>query len=179
MKRTVALVGMVFGLFGGLLVAQAPPPIPKPAAEHQRLHYFVGEWKSEGNMKPSPWGPGGKFSSTDHNTMLGDFFVVLYSEGTSPLGPTKEVAVMGYDPKEKVYTYDGYTNMGEHDLSKGTISGNTWTWLSPEENMGGKKIKGRFIIKEDSATSFAYSYDISIDGGAWTNVMEGKATKVK
>ena len=56
-------------------------------------------------------------------------------------GAMKEVAVIGYDPKGKVYTYDGFDSMGMHELSKGTISGKTWTWLSPEQDMGGKKIK--------------------------------------
>ena len=178
MKTRVAVAWVVFVLFGGTLLAQAPP-MPKPTAEHQRLHYFVGEWKADGNMKPSPWGPGGKFTSTDHNTMLGDFFVVFQSEGTSPMGAFKEIAIMGYDPKEKVYTYDGYNTMGEHDLSTGTISGNTWTWLSSEQDMGGKKVRGRFILNEVTPTTYTYAYDMSVDGGAWTNIMEGKATKVK
>ncbi len=178
MKRMAAVVWMVFTLFGGLLVAQAPP-MPKAAAEHQRLHYFVGEWKNEGNMKASPWGPGGKFAGTDHDMMLGDFFLVLHTDGTSPMGAMKGVAVIGYDLKEKVYTYDSFDSMGMHELSKGTISGSTWTWLSPEQDMGGKKVKGRFILNEVSPTSYTYSYDMSTDGGAWANVMEGKATKVK
>jgi len=175
MKRMAAVVWTVFVLFGGLLVAQAP----KPAPEHQRLQYFVGEWKNEGTMKPSPWGAGGKFIGTDRDTMLGDFFLVLQSDGTSPMGTMKGVAVIGYDAKEKVYTYDSFDSMGVHELSKGTISGKTWTWLSPEQDMGGKKVKGRFILNEVSPTSYTYSYDMSTDGGAWANVMEGKATKVK
>jgi len=95
------------------------------------------------------------------------------------MGVMKEVAVIGYDPKEKVYTYDSFDSMGMHELSKGTVSGPTWTWLSPEQDMGGKKVKGRFILNEVSPTSYTYSYDMSTDGGAWANVMEGKATKVK
>jgi Protein of unknown function (DUF1579) len=178
MKRTIAIPSMLLVVLGAQLLAQAPP-MPQPAPEHQRLHYFVGEWKTEGTMKPSPWGPGGKFTTTDHNTMLGDFFLVMHSDGTSPMGPVKEVAVMGYDPKEKTYTYEGFDNMGMHDVSKGTISGKTWTWLSPEQDMGGKKVKGRFILTEVSPTSYTYSYDMSGDGGAWTNIMEGKSTKVK
>jgi len=178
MKRTVTFACIVLALVGGRLLAQAPP-MPKPAPEHQRLNYFVGEWKNEGNMKASPWGPAGKFTGTDHNTTLGDFFLVMHSDSTGPMGAMKEVAVLGYDPKEKVYTYDGFDSMGMHELSKGTISGKTWTWLSPEQDMGGKKIKGRFILNEVSPTSYTYTYDMSTDGGAWTNIMEGKATKVK
>ena len=178
MKRAVTLAWFVLALAGGGLFAQAPP-MPKPVPEHQRLQYFVGEWKNEGNMKASPWGPGGKFTGTDHNSMLGGFFLVMHSEGTSPMGAMKEVAVMGFDPKEKIYTYDGYDNMGMHETSKGTVSGKTWTWLSPEQEMGGKKMKGRFILTEVGPSSYTYTYDSSTDGGPWTNIMEGKATKVK
>lgn len=177
MKRMVT-IAMFAVLFASLVLAQGPP-MPKPQPEHQKLHYFVGEWKSEGEMKASPFGPAGKFTSTDHNQMLGEFFLVMHSEGSGPMGPIKEVAVMGYDAKAKKYTYDGYSSMGEHDTSTGTVSGNTWTWLSPEQEMGGKKLKGRFILKEVSPTSYTYTFDSSTDGGPWTNLMEGKATKVK
>ena len=177
MKRMVT-VAMFAVLVAGIVMAQAPP-MPKPQPEHQKLHYFVGEWKSEGEMKASPFGPAGKFTSTDHNHMLGDFFLVMNSEGSGPMGAFKEVAVMGYDAKAKKYTYAGYNSMGEHDTSSGTISGDTWTWLSPEQEMGGKKAKGRFILKEVSPTSYTYTFDSSTDGGPWTKVMDGKATKVK
>ncbi len=176
MKRMAEVIGLVF--CACTLLAQAPE-MPKPQPEHHKLHYFVGEWKNEGTMKPSPMGPGGKFTGTDHNEMLGDFFVVLHSDGSTPMGQMNEIAVMGYDPKEKVYTYNGFDNMGEHERSEGTISGDTWTWLSPEQEMGGKRIKGRFTIKEVSASEYTYKYDVSTDGGPWTNVMDGKATKTK
>ena len=177
MKRTVTAAVFV-ALLIGVLVAQAPPQMPKPGPEHQRLRYFLGEWKSEADMKPSPFGPGGKFTSTDHNTMLGDFFVVIHSEGQGPMGPMKEAAVLGYDAKEKVYTYDGFNSLGEHAKSKGTVAGDTWTWTSEEER-GGKKIKGRFTLKEVSPTLYTYKFDTSPDGSSWTNVMEGKSTKMK
>ena len=177
MKRMVT-VAMFAVLVAGIVLAQAPP-MPKPQPEHQKLHYFVGEWKSEGEMKASPFGPAGKFTSTDHNQMLGDFFLVMHSDGSGPMGAFKEVAVMGYDAKAKKYTYAGYDSMGEHDTSSGTISGDTWTWQSPEQEMGGKKVKGRFILKEVSPSSYTYTFDSSTDGGPWTKVMEGKATKVK
>lgn len=177
MKRMVT-VAMFAAVFAGVVLAQAPP-MPKPQPEHQKLQYFVGEWKSEGEMKPGPFGPGGKFTSTDHNQMIGDFFLVMHSEGSGPMGPMKEVAVMGYDADGKKYTYDGYSSMGAHETSTGTMSGDTWTWMSPEQEMGGKKVKGRFILTQVSPTSYTYTFDSSVEGGPWTKVMEGKATKVK
>jgi hypothetical protein len=165
-------------LFACAVLAQGPP-MPKPQPEHQKLHYLVGEWKSEGEMKASPFGPAGKFTSTDHNQMLGDFYLIMHSDGSGPMGPIKEVAVIGYDVKAKEYTYNGYSSLGEHDTSNGSISGSTWTWLSPEQEMGGKKVKGRFIMKEVSPTAYTYTFDTSTDGGTWARVMEGKASKVK
>ena len=158
--------------------AQQPPAMPKAGPEQQRLHYFVGDWRTEAEMKASPFGPGGKFTSTDHAMMLGDFFVVTQSDGRGPMGSMRVVSTMAYDPKEKAYTYDEYTSMGEHQISKGSVSGDTWTWTSDEE-MGGKTMKGRFTLKETSPTSYTFKFDMSEDGSAWINVMEGKSTKTK
>ena len=46
-RLLAAVLTLVAG--AGLLRAQESP---KPGPEHQRLHYYVGEWKSEGAMKP-------------------------------------------------------------------------------------------------------------------------------
>jgi hypothetical protein len=161
-----------------MLWGQGAPQMPKPGPEQQRLQYFVGEWHTEGDMKPSPVGPGGKFTSSDHNMKFGDFFVMLHSDGQGAMGNVKTVAGMGYDSKEKLYTYDEYNTMGVHQVSKGTVSGDTWTWTN-DSDFGGKTIKGRFILKEVSPKSYTFKYEISEDGNAWTNVMEGKSTKVE
>lgn len=177
MKRIITIATLAAVLVS-IVVAQAPP-MPKPQPEHQKLQYFAGDWKSEGEMKPGPFGPGGKFTTTDHNQMVGDFFLVMHSEGTGPMGAVKEVAVMGYDPQAKQYTYDAYNSMGEHSTASGTLSGQTWTWMSPEQDMGGKKVKGRFVLTEVSPTSYTFTFDSSVDGGPWSRIMDGKATKVK
>ncbi len=159
-------------------LAQAPPEQPKPGPEVRRLRYFVGDWRSEGELKTSPFGPAGKFTGTDHNVMLGDFFVVLHSDARGPMGPMKEIAVMGYDPEEKVYTFHAFSSRGEHETSKGTVKGDTWTWTS-ESKMKGKTIHGRFTIKELTPRSYTFSEEISTDGGPSTSILEGKATKLK
>lgn len=168
----------IFVIANGLL-AQAPPSMPKPGPEQKRLGYFVGHWNTEGNMKASPFGPGGKMMGVDRAELMpGGYFVVIHSDGKSPMGVMREMAVLGYKADEKVYTYDGFNNMGMHETSKGTVEGDTWTWNS-EEKAGGKIIKGRFTIQEVSPTSYTFKYDMADDKGAWNNVMEGKATKTK
>ncbi len=86
---------------------------------------------------------------------------------------------MGYDPKLKAYTYSEYAGMGMHDVATGQVSGKTWTWSS-DEDMGGKKMKGKFVINEVSPASYTFKFDLSTDNGkTWSNVMAGKATKIK
>ena len=173
------LVGLMAVMVANIVLAQAPPPMPKAGPEQQRLHYFVGNWKSEGEMKASPFGPAGKFSSMDEAHMLGDFFLVTNSKGTGPMGAMTEVATMGSDVKQKAYTYDAFNSMGEHERSTGHVSGKTWTWTS-DEDMGGKVVKAKFVLNEVSPTSYTFKLDTSSDNGkTWANMFEGKSTKVK
>lgn len=178
MKRTLSTVSVVLFFLPTMMLSQARLQPPKAGPEHKRLHYFVGRWQTEGDMKQSPFGPPGKFTGTDRNAMLaGGFFLVMHSDGKGPLGEMRSLEVMGYNADEKVYTFNGFDNWGMAETSKGTVNGDTWTWNS-ETKWGGKAYKARFILKEVSPTSYTFNYDISEDG-TWKNVMEGKATKAK
>lgn len=163
------------------LASAQPPEAPKPTPEHQRLGYFVGQWKGEGEMKPSDMGPGGKVTSTDKCEWFeGKFAVVCRSEGQCPMGATKSLGVMSYTPEQKVYTYYGVDNMGMTmaTVPRGTVQGDTWTYTS-EDMMGGKKMKTRVVIKEVSPTVHTFAMDTQGADGKWARVMESKYTKVK
>ena len=178
MTRTLPLTFAILCALAASALAQ-DNPTPAPGPEHKKLAYFAGNWSSEADMKPMPPFPGGKMTSTGRAEIFpGGFFLVTHSTGKSPMGPMHELEVMGYDTKEKVYTYDGYSNIGEHEVYKGTVSGDTWTWLG-ESDFGGKIFKGRFVMKILSPTAYTLSFDFSPDGTTWTNIMEGKATKTK
>src|ERR1700739_4093391 len=125
MKRTSALL---IGLLLFASVAFAQMEMSKPGPEHQRLNYFIGNWTSEGDMKPGPMGPGGKMTVTeDIQWMEGGYFAVIRSTFKSPaMGNGSGIAFMGYDPQEKVYTYDEFNSWGEANHSKGTVVGDTW-----------------------------------------------------
>jgi hypothetical protein len=153
---------------------------PKPGPEHQKLNYFVGNWTSEADMKPSPMGPGGKITvSEDSQWMEGGFFVVIRSTFKSAeMGNGSGIAFLGYDPQEKVYTYDAFNSVGQSDHAKGTVDGDTWTWRS-DVKMGPQTMKGRYTMKILSPTSYSYKFEMSPDGTKWDQVMEGKDTKNK
>ncbi len=179
MRRALAVPLVAVVVLASVILAQAPPQQPKPGPEHTRIGYFVGKWTGEGEMKESPFGPAGKFTSTEHNEWLpGGFFLVMHSEEKGPMGEGKALAVMGYNSEEKVYTYSAFNSMGMTESAKGRVKGDTWTWRS-ESKLGGKPMKTRFTIKEVSPTSYTYKFETSADGKTWSTVMEGKATKTK
>ncbi|MGH7751517.1 MAG: DUF1579 family protein [Gemmatimonadales bacterium] len=159
--------------------AQAPQQPPKPRPELQRLAYFAGKWTSTGEMKPGPMGPGGKMTGTSNcEWFAGGYFLVCRGEGTSPGGPMQNVGVLGYNGERKRYTYYGYDNMGNGDPAYGQIAGDTWNWEG-ESLMGGQTVKQRYTIKQLTADSYRWKWEMSVAGGEWALVGEGMDTRVK
>ncbi len=178
LKRASAAL-LVSLLCAAFLAAQTQPQMPTPGPELKKLDYFAGNWKSDGDMKPSPFGPGGKFSATEQNEwMTGGFFLLSHADESTPMGSGKGLAIFGYDTNEKVYTYQAYNSMGEAEHAKGTLSGDTWTWTN-EEKMQGKLMRGRYTVKTLSPTAYTFKFEMAPESGEWTTVMEGKATKTK
>ena len=156
--------------------AQAPPP---PAAELQKLDFMTGHWTAEGTATVGPPGtPSTKWSeTTDAEWMDGKYFLVERSDGDyGAMGKAKELAVLGYDPDRKVYTYHAFNSVGEAADSTGRLDGDTWTWTS-DEHMNGMIMKGRYTMKVLSPTSYTMKYELSPDGTKWMTAMEGTATK--
>ena len=96
------------------------------------------------------------------------------------MGPSKSIGIIGYSPKEKVYTYYGIDNssMGMASVPKGTIQGDTWTYTD-EMMMGGTKVKSRVTIKELSPTAYTFTMEAQGPDGKWVPLMETRNTKVK
>jgi hypothetical protein len=160
--------------------AVAQMEMPKPGPEHKKMDVFVGSWTLEGDMKPGPTGPGGKMSEKEKcEWMEGGFYLVCHASYTMEnMGTGTGLSIMGYSNDDKAYTYREFSSDGEFVDSRGTIDGDTWTWIG-DEKMGGMTSKGRFTMKMTSATSYNFTFDMSQDGTKWMNVMEGKATKGK
>lgn len=177
MKTRFTLLASVTLLLGIALLAQTQMEPPKPAPELKKLDYFAGTWIAEGDIKPGPMGPGGKFTGTNHvQWMDGAFFLVTHSEFNGAMGKGTETAYMGYDSNDKMYTYDSFNTLGEADHAKGNVNGNTWIWDS-ETRMGPETMKGRLTIKAISATAYNFKFEMSPDGTTWNTMLEGKDTK--
>ena len=112
---------------------------------------FAGSWTLDGDMKPSAMGPGGKMTENEKcEWMEGGFFMVCHADFKSSMGNGSGLTLMGYSPDDKSYTYREFNSWGEFTDSKGTVDGDTWTWIN-DEKMGGMTMKGRFKMKIDLA----------------------------
>ena len=176
MNRRLALIPFLLVITGCTWGQMGGPPGP----EVKKLDYFVGSWTTEGTIAQGPWGAGGKFTGTNTIEWIpGSFFVQSSSDAKMPPelgGDSKALMIMGYDTQQGNYTSDRFTSLGQHESSKGSLSGDTWTWTNTS-SYGGMEIQGKLTMKTVSPTSYTFKYEISMDGKTWTPFMDGKATK--
>jgi len=173
--KTTALISAVWLFLA--LAAVAQMEVPKPGPEHKKLDVLAGSWTLDGDMKPSPMGPGGKMTETEKcDWMDGGFFLVCHTDFKSSMGDGAGLSILGYSADDKAFTYREYNSWGESMESKGSVDNDTWTWTN-DEKMGGTIMKGRFTMKLLSPTSYTFTFEMSQDGTKWTTVMDGKATK--
>ncbi len=174
--RSMTTAALAIGLLATGVLAQTPR---KPGNEEARIAYFAGQWNIEGEVKPFPGWPDGKFNSIEKcDWFAGGFQLVCRSEGTSPMGAVKAQSTLAYNPRAKTYTYYRISSLGNTLFEEGTRSGDVWTWTS-ESKVDGKLMRGRVTMTEQSPTSYVSKTEFSFDGGAWTVLEEMKATKVK
>jgi hypothetical protein len=151
---------------------------PQPAPELKRLRYFIGIWNIAGEMTTSSFGQAGKFTGVHRNEWSSDGFS-LTSNWTEqrPGGSDSGQATYGYDSARKAYTYHSVDATGEKEDSVGSVEGQTWTWLSNQTLEDGSVAKGRFTVKEESATGYTFDFEMAAANAGWTLVMMGKASK--
>ena len=172
LRTPVALI-LICG-FTALLLAQAPQERPKPGPEQKKLEYFVGTWKTEGEIKPNEFVPAGKSVTTETYALgPGGFYLeVDRPEGQIP----RTQGIMAYDSHAKVYTSYYASSAGFVGVGTGTVNGNTWTWMV-DDKYAGKSIKGRTTATILSPTQYTSKYELADGKGGYTTIIEGKATK--
>src|SRR5215831_19737024 len=166
------------------LSAQTPTtsPIPTTPPEVQRLAYYLGTWRGEGETKSSPIGPAGKLSSTmTCDWFDGGFHLVCRGEERGPTGERKFLNIVAYDEKAKAYTEYGISSLGESEYSTGgSIVGNKRTFVKDlDSGVEGKHIKLTYTEVQVSPTLYTYQAEASINGGPSTVIAEGKITKIR
>ncbi|HZS17273.1 MAG TPA: DUF1579 family protein [Candidatus Udaeobacter sp.] len=153
----------------------------KPGPELEKLNYYVGTWKGEGETEGGPFGPAGKLSSSiSCEKFAGGFQVVCRGEERGPTGKRTFLNILAYDEKAKAYTEYGISSFGESEYTTGgSIVGNKRTFVKDlDTGVQGKRIKLRYTEVQVSPTLYTYKAEASKDGQEWTLIAEGKITKV-
>ncbi|MDD5564548.1 MAG: DUF1579 family protein [Thermoanaerobaculaceae bacterium] len=179
MAKVLHAAAILLALSPGLAFSQTSGGPPKPGPEVKRLGYFVGTWHGEAEIKPNPFVPAGKVASDDVcSWFAGGFAVVCDSSGTSPMGPTKALGIMGYSAEEKAYTYYAVENspMAMASVPRGTFKAGEWVF-DDESKMGGRMVKSRYVIHETSPTAYTFKWEMVGKDGAWLTIVEGTSTK--
>ena len=137
MKRTTAVFAVL--LLSSLFAAGQNPPQDAQTGPEQRT---LTTSPAIGNYGPRPK-PGPTVWSEIHrhgprSMDARGFFLVSHTKGTSSMGNWTGLAIYGYDPEKKVYTYDEFNSNGELVHATGTFDGKVWTW-SADSTMGGSR----------------------------------------
>jgi hypothetical protein len=173
-RSSVAVI-LICG-FTALSLAQAPRERPKPGPEHKKLEYFVGTWKTEGEIKANGFVPAGKVVTTETVTLgPGGFYVEVDRPAEGQIPRTQ--GITAYDSHAKVYTSFYANSAGMVGTGTGSVIGNTWTWMV-EDKFAGKAIKGRTTITMSSPSQYTIKYEMADEKGGYTTITEGTATKV-
>ena len=178
MRRKMFAVVVCAVVLFGLGIAQAQEA-PEPTAEHKKLGYFVGTWLSEAELMENPWMPAGKFTGKSHCEWFdGGFAVVCKSEGEGPMGPTRDLGIMGYNMDAEVYTYYGIDNgpMTMLSVPQGKVDGDTWVY-DDESMMDGKMVKSRYTIVQKSERAYSFEWAMAGEDGTYKVMMKGTSTK--
>src|SRR5262245_34316124 len=164
----------------------SPTPMPRSEIEAKqltnRLAYYLGTWRGEGETKGGPFGPAGKLSSTiTCDWFAGGFHLVCRGEERGPTGKRTFLNILAYDEKAKAYTEYGISSLGESEYSTGgSIVGNKRTFVKDlDRGVEGKPTKLTYTEVQVSPTLYTYQAEASINGGPSTVIAEGKITKVR
>ncbi len=178
--RTAAAFAILVPFLSSFLLAQAPQQAAAPgvSAQHQLMGYFAGDWTASGTSRISPKTPAAPFTLKEHGEFVTDgYFLETKTSMKGALGTVNSQRVMGYNVQDKVYTYNVYNSLGEHQVALGHVNGNTWVWNS-EEKLNGLVITGRYTIVETGPNSYTFKSEVADPKGGWATVMEGTATRV-
>jgi len=178
--KTLALMSCLWiaahAAFGSAALAQPPAPGP----EIQKLGYYVGTWKGEGEAKGGPFGPAGKLSSTTTCEWFpGGFQLVCRGEESGPTGTRTFLGIRAWDAAAKAYTEYGISSFGETEYTTGgTLVDNRRTFVVNTES-DGKPLALRYTEVQVSSKLFTYQAEVAIDNGPWATIAEGRVQKVE
>jgi Protein of unknown function (DUF1579) len=147
--------------------------MPKPDANHEKLHAMVGTWDGKEKMYPSPADPeGGESAGVVRAEMgLDGFFLISnYEQKRGEAVVFKGHGVYGYDSVAKKYTMHWFDTIGSDfgAPAMGDWDGDTLTFVH-KSHYGHGRYTYEFIADGD----YTFKMESSQDGEKWATIMDG------
>ena len=182
--RIITTIAIGFLLGAVTLVAQEPPAMPKPVAEHAWLEKFVGEWVTKSKATMAPDQPPMESSGTLSSRQLGSFWVLNEMKGDWAGEPMTGVQTIGYDEATKKYVGTWVDSMtatmwryeGNVDASGKVL---TLDADGPSFMSAGKLTKFQDIYEFKSKDEIIMTSKMLGDDGKWITFMSGTAVRRK
>ena len=164
------------GLLAAVCLAAAPctfaqdvkgKPAQKPEkAEMAQLKVFEGSWTCTGTMSPSPFGPGGKMTSTVRtHSDLGGFWESGVVKATSPgMPPFEGMFHMTWDPAAKHHLMFWVDSTGGWAQSTAPGWEGDKITFTGDSYMGGKKFTTRDTFAKEPGGAMKHSWEMQADG---------------
>lgn len=169
MKTLLTLVGLC-----AVGAAQEPPPIPRPAKEHEWLKALEGEWATDGECVTEPGKPQMKMKGTASGKSLGGFWTVLENRGETFGSPFIGILTLGFDPAKKKYAGTWVDSMGSHQWRyEGAVDASGRMLTLDTEGpcpKTGKTEKFQEKIEVKGKDSWIFTSSMN-EGGKWTQFM--------
>lgn len=171
--------------FSTLLVAQDPPEMPKPTAEHKWLSKFHGTWTSKSKGMMGPGQPEMECSGEIVCKPLGEFWIVNDMQGDAFGDPMRGIQTIGYDPENKKYVgtwVDSLTSFMWKYEGSVDATGKILTLEADGPNfMGDPKTTTKFqdIYEFRSESEMIVTSKMLGPDGKWVTFMSGVAKKKK
>jgi hypothetical protein len=148
--------------------------MPRPTADHQRLHLLAGEWTGREKMHPSPWDPqGGEAEGRVSNRLSLDGFAIAQDYEQKRGGQTtfRGICIMAYDANAKEYQMHWWDSMGTPvNVFRGGFEGDALKLTC--ENPAAKS-RCTFDLAQARAGRYSFLMEVSPDGKQWFPFMEG------
>lgn len=148
------------------------------------MEIWVGEWKYEGKLSDTPFGPGGKFTGKQTSRLILDgLFLERSGEDVGVYaGKTvsyKFLGVQWFDSANKIYQDRSFDNDGTASEATLSVSGNVWKYAGTTTDPKGKTYKTRTTstLSADGTTCVQKSEFSMDDGKTWKPFWEDTMKK--
>jgi uncharacterized protein DUF1579 len=155
-------------------------PMPNTPDQVGQLGYYIGTWEGHGETKGGPFGKAGKLSSKQTcKWFAGRHHVICRGEEMGPTGQRQFLNILAYDENAHAYTEYSVSSRGEAEYDTGgSLVGGKLTFIV-EQDAGGKPAKFQVSETHVSPTLYTYTAQVSVAGGPWAELGEGKIRKVR